>query len=50
MKPGRAGSARSDMVRAMYWPLIGGFIAFVLFAVFMGWVMDTSRHGDRDGH
>ena len=29
----------------MYWPLIGGFIAFVLFAVFMGWVMDTSRHG-----
>jgi hypothetical protein len=27
----------------MFWPLIGGFIAFVLFAVFMGWVMDTSR-------
>jgi len=38
---------------AMFWPLIGGFIAFVLLAVFLGWVMDTSRHGgdaDRDRH
>jgi hypothetical protein len=36
----------------VYWPLIGGFIAFVLLAVFLGWLMDTSRHGDagRDGH
>jgi hypothetical protein len=36
----------------MYWPLIGGFIAFVLLAVLMGWVTDPSRHGggDRDGH
>jgi hypothetical protein len=36
----------------MYWPLIGGFIAFVLLAVFLGWLMDASRHGDagRDGH
>lgn len=34
----------------MYWPLIGGFIAFVLLAVLMGWVMDSSRHGNRDGH
>jgi hypothetical protein len=33
----------------MFWPLIGGFIAFVLLAVILGWVMDTSRHGD-DGH
>jgi hypothetical protein len=29
----------------MFWPLIGGFIAFILIAVFLGWVMDTSRHG-----
>jgi hypothetical protein len=29
----------------MYWPLIGGFVAFVLFAVLMGWIMDTTRHG-----
>jgi hypothetical protein len=28
------------MFPAMYWPLIGGFIAVVLFALFMGWVMD----------
>jgi hypothetical protein len=41
------------MFTAMYWPLIGGFIAFVLLAVLLGWVMDTSRHGgdaDRDRH
>jgi hypothetical protein len=31
------------MFRAMYWPLIGGFVAFVLLAVLMGWIMDTSR-------
>jgi hypothetical protein len=35
----------------MYWPLLGGFIAFVLLAVVIGWVMDTSRHGgDGDRH
>ena len=34
----------------MYWPLIGGVIAFVLLAVFMGWVMDTSRRGDGERH
>jgi hypothetical protein len=33
----------------MFWPLIAGFVAFVLLAVFMGWIMDTSRHGERDG-
>jgi ABC-type Mn2+/Zn2+ transport system permease subunit len=39
------------MFPVMFWPLLGGFIAFVLVAIFMGWVMDTSRHGgDRDGH
>jgi hypothetical protein len=30
----------------MFWPLIGGFIAFVLVAVLLGWIMDPSRHGD----
>jgi hypothetical protein len=36
----------------MYWPLIGGFVAFVLFAILMGWLMDPSRRGDgdSDGH
>jgi hypothetical protein len=40
------------MFRAMFWPLIGGFIAFVLFAVFMGWLMDPARRGDagQDDH
>lgn len=33
----------------MFWPLIGAFIAFVLFAILMGWIMDApSRHdGER---
>ena len=30
----------------MFWPLIGGFIAFVLLTILIGWIMDTSRHGD----
>jgi hypothetical protein len=30
----------------MYWPLIGGFVAFVLLAIVMGWILDPSRHGD----
>jgi hypothetical protein len=32
----------------MFWPLIGGFIAFVLLAVILGWMMDPARHGDGD--
>jgi hypothetical protein len=46
-------ASASDMFTAMYWPLVGGLVAFILIALFMGWVMDSSRHGgdvDRDGH
>lgn len=40
------------MFHPMYWPLIGGFIAFVLLAIILGRIMDTSRRGDggHDGH
>jgi hypothetical protein len=41
------------MLCAMYWPLIGGFIAFLLLAIFLGWILDPSRHGgdsSHDGH
>ena len=40
------------MFRAMFWPLIGGFIAFVLIAVILGWILDSSRQdgAGRDGH
>jgi hypothetical protein len=31
----------------MYWPLIGGFIAFLLLVVLIGWLVDPWRHGDR---
>lgn len=36
----------------MYWPLIGGFIAFVLVAVLIGWILDPDRRADggNDGH
>lgn len=40
------------MLCGMYWPLFGGFVAFVLLAVILGWVLDASRRGDvdRDHH
>jgi hypothetical protein len=37
----------------MYAPLIGGFIAFVLLAVLVGWFVDPARGGgdsERDQH
>jgi hypothetical protein len=36
----------------MFWPLIGGFIAFVLIALLMGWILDSDRRADgsRDRH
>jgi F0F1-type ATP synthase assembly protein I len=35
----------------MYWPLIAGFIAFILIAVLLGWILDPDRRaGDRNGH
>jgi hypothetical protein len=34
----------------MFWPLIGGFVAFVLLTVLIGWIMDTSRRGDAGEH
>jgi hypothetical protein len=34
----------------MFWPLIGGFIAFLLLAVFMGWLLDADRRSDADRH
>jgi hypothetical protein len=43
-------SRRSYMFRAMFWPLAGGFIAFILVAILLGWILDPSRHGDADGH
>ena len=36
-------------VYRMYWPLIGGFVAFLLLLLILGRVVDTSR-ADRDGH
>jgi hypothetical protein len=35
----------------MFWPLIGGFVLFVLVALLMGWIMDPDRRPDSgDGH
>jgi F0F1-type ATP synthase assembly protein I len=31
----------------MYWPLIGGFIAFVLVAILLGWILDPDRRRDQ---
>jgi hypothetical protein len=35
--------ARVYIVAAVYWPLIGGFIAFVLIAVILGLILDPDR-------
>jgi hypothetical protein len=32
----------------MFWPLIGGFIAFVLLTVLIGWLVDPARRRDAD--
>jgi hypothetical protein len=34
----------------MFWPLLGGFIAFVLIAVLLGWILDPDRRGNTDKH
>ena len=41
---------RAVHLSPMFWPLAGGFIAFILIAVLLGWILDPSRHGDTDGH
>jgi hypothetical protein len=48
-KAGR-GLPGSYIVRSMYWPLFGGFIAFVLLALVLGWIMDPARRHDADRH
>jgi len=46
------GGRRPISFRAMYWPLIGGFIAVVVITILIGWILDISRRGDADnqGH
>ena len=39
------------MVRGVFWPLIGGFIAVILLTLLMGWIMDAPRrNGADEGH
>ncbi|MGI8414450.1 MAG: hypothetical protein ACR2QA_18570 [Solirubrobacteraceae bacterium] len=40
------------MLSSVFWPLIAGFVALVLIAVLLGWVMDPARHPEEpgDGH
>jgi hypothetical protein len=33
------------MFPPMFWPLIGGFIAFVLLAILLGWIIGPTRRG-----
>jgi hypothetical protein len=35
------------MLAAMFLPLICGFVAFVLLAVLMGWILDPDRRAER---
>jgi hypothetical protein len=33
----------------MFWPLIGGFIAFVLLTLLIGWLVDPARRREAPG-
>jgi hypothetical protein len=45
------GPARRRVVfAAMYWPLIGGFVALVLVTILIGWIMDAPRRRGADRH
>ena len=55
----RGGAAharpRSNILRPVFWPLAGGFIAFLIILVLIGWAVDRSerrsRHSDQGtGH
>jgi hypothetical protein len=58
VRPGKPAGPRwrlgsrppSYMFPTMYWPLVGGFIAFLLIALFLGWILDPERRRDQDGH
>jgi hypothetical protein len=39
-----------DMFRGMYWPLIAGFIAFLLLLILIGWAVDRSAAKDPKAH
>jgi hypothetical protein len=34
----------------VYWPLLGGFIALILLAIVLGWILDPARHRDGERH
>jgi F0F1-type ATP synthase assembly protein I len=34
----------------MFWPLIAGFVAFVLVAIILGWLLDPARRHDAEQH
>ena len=44
----RTAGAWSYKVLAVFWPLIVGFIIFVLLAVLLGWILDPTRR--ENGH
>ena len=41
--PRRSPPGSLYKVPRVFWPLIGAFIAFVLLAIIMGWIMDAPR-------
>ncbi len=37
------------MVPRMYWPLIGGFIAFLVVLLLIGWAVDSGSRAPHGG-
>jgi hypothetical protein len=38
------------MFRGMYWPLIAGFVAFLVLLILIGLAVDRPGAGERKGH
>jgi len=47
-RPQNAGldDPRTYNLPRVYWPLIGGFIAFLVVLLFLGWILDRSEQRD----
>jgi hypothetical protein len=44
--PQRLAGGETYNLPRVFWPLIGGFIAFLIVLLFLGWILDRSEQRD----